>query len=114
MPESRYICETRDIDDPGSRGFSIEQGEKTIHGFVVLKNGQFYAYANQCPHTGAPLDWVEHRFLDADEALIQCATHDARFIIESGHCVSGPCAGDSLTALRIAVRDNKLYLALRG
>jgi len=32
-------------------------------------------------------------------SLIQCATHGALFLIESGECIAGPCAGQSLTAL---------------
>jgi len=59
---------------------------------------------------GSPLDWVEHQFLDADEALIQCAVHDARFIIDSGECISGPCYGESLQSLPIVVQDDGIYL----
>jgi nitrite reductase/ring-hydroxylating ferredoxin subunit len=112
MNDSSYICAIDEINDPGSRGFSVEYGEKLIQGFIVQKDGQLFAYINQCPHTGAPLDWVEHQFLDADLALIQCAVHDARFQIENGVCVSGPCAGNSLHPLAIKERDKKIYLAV--
>lgn len=55
------------------------------------RDGELFAYRNSCPHTGSPLDWVEHQFLDLDGALIQCATHDARFLIDTRECVFGPC-----------------------
>lgn len=90
----------------------MKHGEKTIEGFVVHKDGQFYAYRNQCPHTGAPLDWVEHQFLDEDGALIQCALHDARFDIQSGVCVLGPCPGDVLYQLELEIRNDSVYLVL--
>ena len=106
-----YICETDVLTDPGSYGFEVEHQGETVEGFLVYHDGQFYAYRNSCPHTGAPLDWVEHQFLDADGALIQCAVHDARFYIDSGECVFGPCPGESLDRLAIMVEGDKLFLA---
>ncbi len=106
-----YICDTEMLSDPGSYGFNIDNEGGSLAGFVVRQDGSFYAYQNSCPHTGAPLDWVEHQFLDADGALIQCAVHDARFFIDSGECVFGPCPGESLSKLDISVRGDKIYLA---
>ncbi len=104
------ICKLEELDDPGSRGFSIEIDNDLIEGFVVLTDGQLYAYRNQCPHTGAPLDWVEHQFLDMDKQLIQCAVHDARFELDSGLCVAGPCTGEALTALKVEHDGNVVFL----
>ena len=36
--------------------------------------------------------------------------HDARFLIDSGECVFGPCPGESLEALPIRVQDDSIYL----
>jgi nitrite reductase/ring-hydroxylating ferredoxin subunit len=66
---------------------------------AVRKQGQVYLYENRCPHRGVPLEWQPDRFLDASGSLIQCATHGALFLIDSGECVAGPCAGQSLRAL---------------
>ena len=105
-----FICHLDDLSDPGSRGFSITIDDQTIDGFVVQRDGQLFAYRNNCPHTGAPLDWVEHQFLDLDLAFIQCSVHDARFDIESGECVVGPCQGDHLKQLSVISRDNAVFL----
>lgn len=110
MTESSLICRLEDIADPGSRGFCIESDGVKIEGFLVQKEGVFYAYRNTCPHTGSPLDWVEHQFLDMDGALIQCAVHDARFNIENGLCVAGPCYGESLQKLEIIQKGNGIFL----
>ncbi len=110
MSEQYFICYLAELTDPGSHGFSIELGEETIEGFVVQIDGQQFAYRNSCPHTGSPLDWVEHQFLDLDKAFIQCAVHDARFEMNTGFCVAGPCAGESLQQLAIMTRDDALYL----
>ena len=106
------ILKVDELAESTSRGFSVQHNAESIEGFVVQKKGEFYAYRNTCPHTGAPLDWVEHQFLDLDAALIQCAVHDARFIIEDGKCIAGPCVGDSLQKLDIIQIDNTLYLQL--
>ena len=108
--ESLKICSLDELDDPGSRGFSVDVGDARVDGFLVQRDGECFAYRNQCPHTGAPLDWVEHQFLDLDGALIQCAVHDARFLIDTGECVFGPCPGESLEALPIRVEDGAVYL----
>lgn len=107
-----FICETNKLTESSSRGFSVEVDEDVIEGFVVHKDGLYYAYQNSCPHTGSPLDWVEHQFLDMEGELIQCAVHDARFMIEDGKCIAGPCAGDSLQKLDIIQQGDALYLKL--
>ncbi len=105
-----YICDLKDLADPGSRGFSITIDDQTIDGFVVQRDGELFAYRNQCPHTGAPLDWVEHQFLNLDQSFIQCAVHAARFEISSGDCVDGPCVGDALSPLRVVRKEDRVYL----
>jgi len=105
-----FICKPDLLSDPGSYGFSVDQNGQSVDGFIIKFDYSYFAYRNSCPHTGSPLDWIEHQFLDADEALIQCAVHDARFIIVSGECISGPCFGESLQTLPIIVQDDGIYL----
>jgi nitrite reductase/ring-hydroxylating ferredoxin subunit len=101
------LCYIDEIGDPGSKGFQIKSGEQTTNIFVVHKNGAFHGYLNSCPHTGATLDWQEDKFLDMDNAFIQCSTHDALFDIKTGRCFAGPCVGDHLTAIDIFI-DTKV------
>jgi nitrite reductase/ring-hydroxylating ferredoxin subunit len=107
---SQVLCQTSDIEDPGSKSFEVKVQNETRSVFVVHKDGQFYGYINECPHTGANLEWQEDQFLDMDNALIQCATHDALFTIDEGLCIAGPCNGDSLTPIEIAVIDDQVVL----
>lgn len=110
MVDPVLICPLDRLSDPGSFGFSVEFDGEHVDGFVVRRDGECFAYRNSCPHTGSPLDWIEHQFLDLDGALIQCSTHDARFLIDTGECVFGPCPGQSLEPLTIALRDEEIYL----
>ena len=113
MENLTLICSLQRLDDPGSYGFSLQSNGKQVDGFVVRRDNECFAYRNSCPHTGSPLDWLDHQFLDVEGALIQCAVHDARFLIDSGECVSGPCPGASLESLPIRVQDDNIYLLAR-
>lgn len=107
---THILCKTSDIEDPGSKSFELKIKRKTQSIFVVHKDGKFYAYYNKCPHTGATLEWQEDQFLDLDKALIQCATHDALFMIDSGECIAGPCSGDSLQSLPLIIESDQIIL----
>ena len=103
------ICALERLEDPDSYGLSVDFAGEQVEGFVVRRDGECFAYRNSCPHTGSPLDWIEHQFLDIEGALIQCAVHDARFLIESGECVFGPCAGGSLEVVPSRVEGDSIY-----
>jgi nitrite reductase/ring-hydroxylating ferredoxin subunit len=105
-----FICALDRLSDPGSYGFSLDCGDEQVAGFVVRRDGECFAYRNSCPHTGSPLDWVDHQFLDIEGALIQCAVHDARFLIDTGECILGPCPGESLESLPIRIDGGNIYL----
>jgi nitrite reductase/ring-hydroxylating ferredoxin subunit len=100
------LCAPDELAEGQSRGFEIAE-EKLL---AVRKDGQLYAYRNRCPHRGIPLEWLPDQFLDASASLIQCATHGALFLIESGECVAGPCAGQSLQELAIREDDQGIWV----
>ncbi len=77
---------------------------------LVRRGGRVYAYDNRCPHTGAPLDWTPGHFLDATGEHILCALHGARFRIEDGACLGGPCRGEGLRPRRVREVDGRLCL----
>ena len=112
MSEIR-LCKLADIGSPGSRGIEIPRGEGQLPYalFLVRKGDAVYAYRNSCPHTGAPLEWMPHQFLDRDHSFIECALHGALFDIVEGRCLRGPCIGDSLQRLAVSVRDGVVWLA---
>ena len=102
------LCDLEDIPDGGAKGFTVE---RTML-LVVRKDGNLHAYVNSCPHIGTPLDFSPDRFLSYDAKYILCSTHGALFRIEDGHCVSGPCAGDSLDRIDIAVHNGQVKVSL--
>jgi nitrite reductase/ring-hydroxylating ferredoxin subunit len=104
------VCHKEDIPENGSKGFSIEARTGEIEFFVVRKNNHYFAYVNSCPHTNINLEWVPDQFLDMNNNLIQCSLHGAKFMIEDGYCISGPCQGQKLKALDVRIEDDYLQL----
>ena len=89
------LCHVDDIEEGTSKGFEV--AGKFL--FAVKKDGDMFLYYNYCPHLGTPLEWLDDQFLDSDGALIQCSTHGALILIDSGKCILGPCKGKSLKAI---------------
>ena len=82
-----------------------------------------FAYENYCPHAGGPLNLLPNRFLSRDKQHLLCATHGAKFNIDDGVCVRGPCQGDCLNPLPVNVdaagvvttsEDSLVELCARG
>lgn len=103
------LCHIDDIAEGSARGFDV-QGEKYL---AVKRDNKLFVYKNSCPHLGIPLEWREDHFLDSDGDLIQCATHGALFVIETGECVFGPCLGDRLSPAKISVENGEVLIADR-
>lgn len=95
------VCQASAIEEEQSKSCHHDG----INFFIVRKDGVLYAYQNKCPHLGIPLEMMPDEFLDNEKALIQCSTHHALFLIDSGLCVSGPCINQSL--LNLPVREHE-------
>lgn len=105
-PHSIALCRLDELPDPGSKGFQVA-GRGV---FAVRQGQQVYVYLNRCPHRGIALEWVPDQFLDHSGRLIQCASHGALFLPESGECVAGPCSGASLTPLASHIDAGQIWL----
>jgi len=101
------LCASSELAEGCSRGFT-HAGRSLL---AVRRQGRVYVYLNRCPHRGIPLEWQPDRFLDDSHSLIQCATHGALFLIESGECVSGPCPGARLQAIDCVEDEQGLWIA---
>lgn len=108
------VCRLADLADPGSREFSVGEGDWPYRGFVVRHGDRVRAYRNRCVHAGHPLNWKPDAFLTRDGDYIICASHGAMFAPDDGACVAGPCAGRSLERLAVEVRDGRVYVTLPG
>lgn len=103
-----YLCNGNDLLEGTSRGFEVEG----VQLLAVRRAGRVHAYLNRCPHRRVQLEWHPDQFLDASASLIECATHGALFLIESGECIAGPCAGKSLSAIECGEDAQGIWVSL--
>ena len=105
--EERVLGPLDEIADGGSKGYPPAPG--CFSGLFAVRRGDaVHVYVNSCPHIGVPLDFAPDRFLSADGGHIVCATHGAKFRIESGECYGGPCVGDCLEKVPARVADGMI------
>ena len=108
---STIVCRTDDVAEGEAKSFIIGEGKERRDIVVVRRRGAFHAYVKSCPHQGMPLETFPDKFLNEDGSLFVCSTHGARFRVEDGFCISGPCEGQSLRVLEISVESNAVSLA---
>jgi nitrite reductase/ring-hydroxylating ferredoxin subunit len=105
-----FLCRVDQLEEPGSREFSIGEGEWPLQGFVVRFKGEVRAFVNRCPHMGVPLNYKPDLFFAPRVPMLMCFTHGALFLPLTGECVGGPCVGRKLEALDIEVMDGEVWL----
>jgi len=105
------LCTLAELDESGSRGFAVGEGDWPLRGFIVRTAHGVAAYVNHCPHAGHPLNFRPHKFLTPDGALILCASHGAVFTRDTGQCVLGPCVGQSLKRIPVELVGGCVMLA---
>lgn len=112
--EEAWIAVARidELPDRSSKKFFAVVDGAEEECFLVNYQGRFYAYVNRCCHVPMTLDWVENRFFSADGRYLQCATHGALYLPESGECVAGPPCGKFLQRLPVATADGTIYVAV--
>jgi len=109
LTNSQRLCAIADVPDGGAVAAhaSIDGVPEAL---IVLRRGErIEAFYNICPHAGRRLDWAPGRFL-FDSGLLVCAAHGATFTVPDGKCTSGPCRGQTLLPIPIALRDGDVYL----
>ena len=91
------------VADGGARGFDPQgRGQDTM--LVVRRGERVFGWHDACPHYGGtPMAWRKDAYLDAAGTRIVCAAHGAQFDIESGLCTLGPCLGQRLDPVALAV-----------
>jgi nitrite reductase/ring-hydroxylating ferredoxin subunit len=107
------VCEAALIHEGEARSFVFGEGAKRFELLVAKSGGRVFAYVNQCPHQGTPLDIWPNRIMSEDRRELVCGTHGARFRVEDGFCIGGPCAGKSLQRVAIKRQGENLAFAKR-
>ena len=107
----RVICRLVDLEEYGSRAFTVGAGDWPLRGFVVRCGNEVRGFVNRCPHAGHPLNLRPHRFLTPDRTMILCSSHGALFDKDAGRCLAGPCSGQQLRAVPLEVIGDLVLVA---
>lgn len=101
------VLPLHDLSDPGARGLQID-GRAVI---VVRLGETVRGYRDRCPHTGQSLSPWPDRLLTREGDRLICFGHGALFRPEDGLCTSGPCEGQRLERVALAVEDGWVVTA---
>lgn len=110
-PPGTVLCRLEDIADEDGKELTFGDSKCPFRIFVVRRGDEAWGYVNTCPHQHIPLNYFPDRFTSIDRRFIMCANHAALFNFDDGYCVSGPCAGQSLEAVPVVVRDGVVSIA---
>lgn len=113
MSQAASVVLARLSDLPEGEPVAVEtmlDGE--AESLILFREGDAVrAWRNICPHAGRPLDWSPGKFLRSKDGLLVCAVHGASFELGQGACVAGPCRGQALSAVPLAVVDGQVLSA---
>ena len=111
---SQTIARVGELRPGESKKFLLDVGGREVEGFVVNFAGTHHAYVNRCRHVPMGLDWVENQFFTEDGQYIQCATHGAYYVPDTGECIAGPPCGKSLVRVPLAIEGDAIVAAEVG
>ncbi len=112
MADTGHLCTLADLDASGAKGVTLGTLPHIREIVVVQTPHGPRAYANRCPHMYSTLETFPDRFLDESKDHLVCSTHGARFRVEDGYCVSGPCQGFSLESVSIKLDGTSVTLTI--
>lgn len=105
---SAPLCSIAELVEDKWLAFSLP---KSNDSFMVKKLAdEVYVYHNFCPHQGRRLDYAPGEFLETPDKQVVCPAHGATFKTKDGFCTGGPCAGDSLKAVTVTIKDDMVYI----
>lgn len=106
------LCGLDDLAQGAARGFEVPGLRCKV--IVVRRGAGVVGWRDLCPHYagGTPMAWKRDAYLNGARTHIACAAHGAWFDIDTGACVQGPCLGQRLTRVPLAVdADGGIRLA---
>ena len=114
MPElnlgPQLLCDSDALQESGDAvTFDVLEWGQTAPAFALRYDKVPVAYLNRCAHVPAEMDWQPGKFLDKDKRFIVCSIHGALYDPPNGQCVSGPCRGARLQAIRLVENAGQVY-----
>jgi nitrite reductase/ring-hydroxylating ferredoxin subunit len=106
------LCDASQLAETGDaflfEVIDLAHGGQPSPAFAVRHDNQVLAYLNRCAHIPTEMDWLPGKFWDMDRRYLICAVHGALYNPPDGLCVSGPCTGARLQAIRVSEADGQV------
>ncbi|WP_225333089.1 Rieske (2Fe-2S) protein [Halomicrobium urmianum] len=107
--DPRRICAADAVPADGTLRCEARSGRRGVEFILHRRGDAVVAWRNSCPHEPeVPLDTGGGAIVRRDS--IVCHKHGAQFERDDGVCTHGPCAGDALDSIRVAVEDDAVVL----
>jgi nitrite reductase/ring-hydroxylating ferredoxin subunit len=113
LPRGTLLARLDALADPCAVVVDIEHEGRRISLILTRSGDAIAAFRNKCPHAGYPLQRADGRILIQEARYLVCAAHGASYAFD-GQCVGGPCNGEALERVEIAVRDGAVVTAQEG
>ncbi len=101
------LCALAEVDDGGARTFTVPPAQVEV--IVARRGDRCFAYHNRCAHLSVPLNLLDR--VEIVGEMLVCDHHSARFRIDDGSCTMGPCKGDALAGVPLAIRSGDVFVA---
>ncbi len=105
------VCAFADVHDGKARVVTFGSGWGAFELIVVRAGDAVFGYVNECKHMPLPLNLLDDHGLETTKHLFMCDHHCATFRFQDGYCVEGPCEGQSLDPVPVAVRGERIVIA---
>ena len=106
------LCRFDELDpDLGVKRFMWLEADGPHRIFLLRRGDEVSGWRNECPHHGVALEDPSGNLLSDDRMLFQCSFHGARFRLDDGVCVAGPCLGRGLRRFPVAVERGEVRAA---
>jgi nitrite reductase/ring-hydroxylating ferredoxin subunit len=109
-PPGTDVCALKDVADGKSRVVPFGARWPGVEVIVVREGERVYGYINECAHMAVPLNLLDDFAVETNKYRILCDHHYAAFRFSDGYCLEGPCQGESLTAVPLAVRAGRVVI----
>lgn len=104
------LCAPEEVTESGGKEVVFGTGHEAFRVLLLRTGAGVVAYHNCCPHFSLPLNYEPDVFHIFDGKDLMCAHHTAMFRIATGECFDGPCAGAKLTAVPVAIVNDKVVI----
>jgi len=117
MRSGRSLPDTHPLEEPLAeagapngviRLFETEVGGVARPCVLVRGTSGFRAFVNTCAHRDRPVA-LGVGPLEPDGTLL-CDAHGARYELDLGECVEGPCLGERLRRVELTEREGRVFL----